>query len=599
MKTIRIVLTTSIWLLIIHLANAGSATWKPSPASGNWNTPSNWIPATVPNGPSDTATFASSNTTALSFSASVEVNGIVYGLGASAFTTSVLPSQVLTLSGVGIANNSGIVQNFSLGTNPTEIDFTNSATAGTLTAFTTAGGVSTLTGGGEVIFSDTSTAGNAIFVNNPGTQSLALGGLVTFSGSSTAGAAVFTNNGGTVSDSSGGSVVFLDSSNAGNATITNNGRGNTSALAGGTAVFDFTSSASTATITNMPNGDDIITGTTFSGAATAENSVITNEGATVSGQIGGNMKFEGSSSAGNSTIICNGGTVTGAGGGLVLFSESSMTANATLIANGGVNGGDGGEIQLVQRPPHHAGRPRVQLFGNGALETSLSQVTIGSLEGDGILDIGSGGLAVGSNNLNTTFSGVIQGDGGFSKTGHGTLTLSSVNTYTGGTTVSGGTLIIQGATPTGITIFAGTFGGAATVPSYLIVQATTQTPAVLAPAAGDRRQTTLTAQGQLWFFSEGSSYTYTFRAKGSRARTDLVVANGVRIDAGTINLQGTVGGTLQNGLTLTLISNTSANPISGTFSNLADGAIVTIGGNNFQASYEGGDGNDLTLTVVP
>ena len=28
-------------------------------------------------------------------------------------------------------------------------------------------------------------------------------------------------------------------------------------------------------------------------------------------------------------------------------------------------------------------------------------------------------------------------------------------------------------------------------------------------------------------------------------------------------------------------------------------AIVTIGSNAFQASYEGGDGNDLTLTVVP
>ena len=50
---------------------------------------------------------------------------------------------------------------------------------------------------------------------------------------------------------------------------------------------------------------------------------------------------------------------------------------------------------------------------------------------------------------------------------------------------------------------------------------------------------------------------------------------------------------------MTLISNTSADPISGTFSNLPDGGIVRINGNNFQASYSGGDGNDLTLTVVP
>jgi hypothetical protein len=47
-----------------------------------------------------------------------------------------------------------------------------------------------------------------------------------------------------------------------------------------------------------------------------------------------------------------------------------------------------------------------------------------------------------------------------------------------------------------------------------------------------------------------------------------------------------------------IISNTSVNPISGTFSNLPDGGIVNVNGNNLQASYEGGDGNDLTLTVV-
>ena len=64
-------------------------------------------------------------------------------------------------------------------------------------------------------------------------------------------------------------------------------------------------------------------------------------------------------------------------------------------------------------------------------------------------------------------------------------------------------------------------------------------------------------------------------------------------------MQGKTQGTLTPGTVLTVISNTSANPITGTFNNLADGEIVTINGNNFQASYSGGDGNDLTLTVVP
>ncbi|MGH8095420.1 MAG: hypothetical protein ACREIF_18460, partial [Chthoniobacterales bacterium] len=75
--------------------------------------------------------------------------------------------------------------------------------------------------------------------------------------------------------------------------------------------------------------------------------------------------------------------------------------------------------------------------------------------------------------------------------------------------------------------------------------------------------------------------------------------NGVTVNSGaSFNLSGTTKGTLTSGLILTVISNTSANPISGTFSNLADGAIVSVNGNNLQASYEGGDGNDLTLTVL-
>jgi hypothetical protein len=39
--------------------------------------------------------------------------------------------------------------------------------------------------------------------------------------------------------------------------------------------------------------------------------------------------------------------------------------------------------------------------------------------------------------------------------------------------------------------------------------------------------------------------------------------------------------------------------ISGTFSNLPNGAIMNVNGNNLQASYGSGDGNDLTLVVVP
>ena len=121
----------------------------------------------------------------------------------------------------------------------------------------------------------------------------------------------------------------------------------------------------------------------------------------------------------------------------------------------------------------------------------------------------------------------------------------------------------------------------------------------LAPALGPKKQSTLRIQSALAFNSD-ATYTYTFRARGTQARTDQVIANGVTINSGAFfAFQGTAQGTLQTGLSFTAIKNTSASPIAGTFSNLPDGAILTVNGNKFQANYEGGDGNDLTLTVVP
>jgi hypothetical protein len=150
-----------------------------------------------------------------------------------------------------------------------------------------------------------------------------------------------------------------------------------------------------------------------------------------------------------------------------------------------------------------------------------------------------------------------------------------------------------------VNVNAGTLGGSGIITGAVTIGTATGAGAFLAPAGGTKRQATLTTQNGLTFNAK-STYTYTFRAKGNMTRADQVVAMGVTISGGaTFVLQGTVQGGLQAGLVLTAIKNTSATPISGTFGNLPDGAILAINGNNLQASYEGGDGNDLTLTVVP
>ncbi len=113
-----------------------------------------------------------------------------------------------------------------------------------------------------------------------------------------------------------------------------------------------------------------------------------------------------------------------------------------------------------------------------------------------------------------------------------------------------------------------------------------------------RRQATLTIQGTLTFLS--STYTCSFQGNKQRAQADQVVANGVAlINQPGINLPGTTRGNLRIGTVLTIINNTATTPIVGRFGNLADGTIIGLAGGNFQANYEGGDGNDLTLTVVP
>src|SRR5438477_4175923 len=157
-KLIAPVVGCGLMLFLAGFAQAESATWKRNPRSGDWNTKTNWRPATVPNEGADIATFAFSNTTDISISALTEVDGITFAPGASAFTIVANPpgpdvTSILLLSGVGITNNSGITQSFATGTTrivPGEILFTHSATAGTSTNFSL--------NSGFLYFKDTATA---------------------------------------------------------------------------------------------------------------------------------------------------------------------------------------------------------------------------------------------------------------------------------------------------------------------------------------------------------------------------------------------------------------------------------------------------------
>jgi len=72
----------------------------------------------------------------------------------------------------------------------------------------------------------------------------------------------------------------------------------------------------------------------------------------------------------------------------------------------------------------------------------------------------------------------------------------------------------------------------------------------------------------------------------------------VTIDGAQFVFADLGNGSVTSGEVFIVINNTSASPINGTFANLGDGSTFTSsGGTTFLVSYEGGTGNDLTLTV--
>jgi len=533
------------WALFLAVATnsyAGSATWNLSPTNTDWNTAANWTPATVPNDPFDIATFDVSNVTAISVAAGIDLSEIAFNPGASSFTFN-LPTEFsvglvqFVFSGAGIVNDSKVMQNF----------VTNGVEAGGLAA-------------SRLILSGSSTLGDLVTVTNASTPL------------------------GQGSSGDGGSSEFYDSSSAGNATIISRG-GLCRRCGGGHAQFTYSSTAGNATI--ISNGGE------------------------VPGAWGSYTLFGDTSSAGRATVIAQGGVGEWAQGGRVLFGGYGNGADATLIARSGRDHGGAGRIVVTQDATGE--RAQVQLFKGGSLDVSGANgvVTIGSLQGEGHVSLGGTELVVGSNSATTVMTGTIadrggllDGEGGsLGKIGRGKLTLTGANEYTGGTTILGGILEANNnsgsATGSGpVQVEQGTLSGRGTIGGDVTVGTGTGKGAVVAPGRAAHNPVTLTMEKTNTFLAD-ATYSCDIYSDGVPAKADGIAANGVTIAEGAAILVNDAGNTsLTPGTIFTIVTNTAATPIIGTFSNLLDGGTLTVGNNTFEANYEGGDGNDLTLTVL-
>lgn len=539
------------WLaLLLFLANAQmvyakSATWLLNPPGHNWNTKAAWDPITIPNGKTQVATFDLSNRANIFVTIPITLGSAVFNAGASAYTISIIPERAFAFAGLGVVNNSSATQTFL---NSGQILFSRSSAAGTLTSYVAMGGSTDGATGGLISFQDLGSAANGAFVAAAATVLNAGGGEIDFSDNANGSNATFAANGASLAGGNAGLIKFTSGSVCGRATFD---------IQGGTVT-----DAAGATLS-------------FTDSARANQATITNQGATAPGALGGVTEF-----------------LSGAAGG------------STLIANGGSNGGGGGVIRFEGSAK--GGRSRVEIFGNGGLDVSASfspGVTIGSLEGDGDVTLGARGLTVGANAVNTTFSGLIHDEGSLTKTGESVLTLDSNNTYSGGTFINGGTLLAVNrsgsSTGTGpVTVQGGVLGGRGFIGGPVYVGAGDGSGGSLYASKGTNITTTLTITDLLTFNSDGD-FTYKVKS-GDNPTADQIVANGVLIGSGaTFTFQATGNATIAVGRVIIAMSNTSADPIAGTFANLADNSIFTANNITYEVSYEGGDGNDLTLTVIP
>jgi autotransporter-associated beta strand protein len=435
MRAYLLTATATMALLGAMPARAQDATWLLNPGSGNFNSAANWTPATVPTG---TAFFDQSNTTALTISTPTTVGGFTFNAAASAYSFGFAASSTLIFTGAGINNASSSAPSFLLNT-IARLSFTNSSTAGNA-AITNTGAFSPNT-----TFFNSSTAGNANITNTNT-------GFTAFNDTSTAGRAIITS-------ANGGFVSFLNASTAGNATITAN--------PGGFAFFNNNSTAGSATI--VDNGSVSFFQASSAGSANitnnsglAFNDTSTAESATIN--TNGSAAFNNSSTAGNATIINNGGlrffdassagsatitnnvaivfnTSSSAGSANITNNGSLQFANTSTAGNATIRTTSGALTQFITNASGGQARFITDAGGTFDISNTVVPVTVGSIEGAGSYLLGASQLITGLNNLSTTVSGVISGAGGsLVKTGTGTLILSGVNTYTGGTTISAGTL---------------------------------------------------------------------------------------------------------------------------------------------------------------
>ena len=352
--------------------------------------------------------------------------------------------------------------------------------------------------------------------------------------------------------------------------------------------------------------------------------VTANAGGTIEWRVGENI---GGINLMGGTLLFNGGNITSNGSVPEVWASGTVTSlETTSRTHGGtavINKTTPGTV-TVSGPVVVSNAINIQdgtlafaavtnLTGALTFGTAGAGGTAGTLEYQGpsatkagTLGLtGAGGVRVTQAATNFVLSGIVSGSGAFTKSGPGTLTLTGVNTNSGGVTVAAGRLLANSTAGTGaVSVSAGaTLGGTGTIAGPL-----TLAGAASAVAPGGADATTgdslvgLLAVTKTVAFNAGGELLVQLAAAASGtpvAGTDfdqLIVrgaGTGVTIADGAV-LRVLAAGPVPDGQAFRVVDQTVGTAVAGSFRDpagnlLSEGSVFTASGQSFAISYAGGD----------